>query len=63
MASYSAGHIVRVSDIVRVKSFGNIDPFIVAGFYIVRVSGIVRVNFCETCPHYIGPPTAPTCRW
>ena len=50
---------MRVSDIVRVKWFvTNIDPPIVAGFYIVRVPGIVRVNFCDTYPHYIGPPTA-----
>ena len=35
----------------------NIDPSIVAGFCIVRVPGIVRVNFRDTYPHYIGPPT------
>ena len=35
----------------------NIDPSIVAGFYIVRVLGIVRVNFRDTHPHYIGSPT------
>ena len=58
VALYSAGHIVRVSDIVRVESFGTIQtPSIVAGFYIVRVPGIVRVNFRDTYPHYIGPPT------
>ena len=28
-----------------------------AGFYIVRVPGIMRVNFRDTYPHYIGPPT------
>ena len=28
-----------------------------AGFNIVRVPGIVRVNFRDTYPHYIGPPT------
>ena len=53
---YSAGHIVRVSDILRVV-WHYIDPSIVAGFYIVRVPGIVRVNFHDTYPHYIGPPT------
>ena len=59
MALYSAGHIVQVSDIVRVKVWHNIDPCIVAGFYKVRVPGIVRVNFRDTYPHYIGPPTVP----
>ena len=29
----------------------------VDGFYIVRVPGIVRVNFRDTYLHYIGPPT------
>ena len=28
-----------------------------AGFYIVRVPGVVRVIFRDTYPHYIGPPT------
>ena len=28
-----------------------------AGFYIVRLPGIVRVNFRDTYPRYIGPPT------
>ena len=27
-----------------------------AGFYIVRVPGIVRINFRDTYPHYIRPP-------
>ena len=31
------------------------------GFYIVRVPGIVRVNFRDTYPHYIGPPGATYC--
>ena len=30
-----------------------------AGFYLVRVPGIVRVNFRDTYPHYTGPPTVP----
>ena len=27
-----------------------------SGFHIVRVPGIVRVNFRDTYPHYIGLP-------
>ena len=30
-----------------------------AGFYIVRVPGIVRLNFRDTYPHYVGPHTVP----
>ena len=44
---YCAGEIV----------WHNIDPSIVAGLYIVRMPGIVRVIFRDTYPHYIGPPT------
>ena len=59
MARYSASHIVSAG--VRYCAgeivWHNIDPSIVAGFYIVRVPGIVRVNFRDTYPHYIGPPT------
>ena len=44
---YCAGEIV----------WHNIYPSIVAGFYLVRVPGIVRVIFRDTYPHYIGPPT------
>ena len=53
MALYSAGVRYCAGEIV----WHNIDPSIVAGFYIVRVPGIVRVNFRDTYPHYIGPPT------
>ena len=51
--SYSAGVRYCADEIV----WHNIDPSIVAGFYIVRVPGIVRVNFRYTYPHYVGPPT------
>ena len=51
--SYSADVRYCAGEIV----WHNIDPSIVAGFYIVRVPGIVRVNFRDTYPHYIGPPT------
>ena len=55
MALYSAGVRYCAGEI----NWHNIDPSIVAGFYIVRVPGIVRVNFRDTYPHYIGPPTVP----
>ena len=51
--SHSAGVRYCAGKIV----WHNLDPSIVAGFYIVRVPGIVRVNFRDTYPHYIGPPT------
>ena len=45
---YCAGEIV----------WHNIDPSINSGrFFIVRVPGIVRGNFRDTYPRYIGPPT------
>ena len=53
MALYSAGVRYCAGEI----NWHNIDPSIVAGFYIVRVPGIVRVNFRDAYPHYIGPPT------
>ena len=52
MALYSAGVRYCAGEIV----WHNIDPSVVAGFYIVRVPGIVRVNFRDTYPHCIGPP-------
>ena len=51
--SYSAGVRYCAGEIV----WHNIDPSIVAGFYIVRVPGIVRVVFRKTYPHYKGSPT------
>ena len=54
MVLYSAGVRYCAGEIV----WHNINPSIVAGFYIVRVPGIVRVNLRDTYPHYIGPPTA-----
>ena len=53
VAIYSAGVRYCAGEIV----WHNIDPSTVAGFYIVRVPGIVRVNIRDTYPHYIGPPT------
>ena len=53
MVLYSAGVRYCAGEIVR----HNIDPSIVAGFYMVRVPGIVRLNFRDTYPHDIGPPT------
>ena len=51
--SYSAGVRYCAGEI----AWHNIDTFIVADFYLVRVLGIVRVNVRDTYPHYIGPPT------